>query len=107
MTYIIAEPCVDLLDRACVEECPVDCIYEGERMLYIQPDECVDCGACEPVCPAEAIFYEDDVPAQWTDYSAANLGFFAEIGSPGGASGTDVGDRDHAMVAALPPQNQD
>ena len=48
MTYIIAEPCVDVLDKACIEECPVDCIYEGNRMLYIHPDECVDCGACEP-----------------------------------------------------------
>ncbi len=63
MTYVIAEPCVDVKDRACVEECPVDCIYEGERALYIHPDECVDCGACEPVCPVEAIFYEDDVPS--------------------------------------------
>lgn len=45
MTYVIAEPCVDVLDRSCVEECPVDCIYEGSRMLYIQPDECIDCGA--------------------------------------------------------------
>ena len=45
MTYIIAQPCVDVLDKACIEECPVDCIYEGERMLYIHPDECVDCGA--------------------------------------------------------------
>src|SRR4051794_38232521 len=58
VTYVIAQPCVDLKDRACVEECPVDCIYEGKRMLYIHPDECVDCGACEPVCPVEAIFYE-------------------------------------------------
>ncbi len=72
MTYVIAEPCVDVLDRACVEECPVDCIYEGGRMLYIHPDECVDCGACEPVCPVEAIFYEDDVPAEWHDFIALN-----------------------------------
>ena len=49
MTYVIAQPCVDLKDKACIEECPVDCIYEGERSLYIHPDECVDCGACEPV----------------------------------------------------------
>ena len=63
MTYIIAQPCVDVLDKACIEECPVDCIYEGDRMLYIHPDECVDCGACEPVCPVEAIYYEDDVPS--------------------------------------------
>ena len=55
MTYIIGLPCVDVKDRACVEECPVDCIYEGNRMLYIHPEECVDCGACEPVCPVEAI----------------------------------------------------
>ncbi len=73
MTYVIAQPCVDLLDKACVEECPVDCIYEGDRMLYIHPDECVDCGACEPVCPVEAIFYEDDVPEQWKDYYKANV----------------------------------
>ena len=62
MTYTICEPCIDVKDRACVDECPVDCIYEGTRMLYIQPDECVDCAACEPVCPVIAIFYEDDVP---------------------------------------------
>src|SRR5205823_3715059 len=49
MTYTICEPCIDVKDRACVDECPVDCIYEGARMLYIHPDECVDCGACEPV----------------------------------------------------------
>src|SRR3954453_3125540 len=54
MTYVIAQPCVDLKDRACVDKCPVDCIYEGKRMLYIHPDECVDCGACEPVCPGGA-----------------------------------------------------
>jgi NAD-dependent dihydropyrimidine dehydrogenase PreA subunit len=60
VTYVIAQPCVDVKDRGCIEECPVDCIYEGTRMLYIQPDECVDCGACEPVCPVEAIYYEDD-----------------------------------------------
>ena len=88
VTYIIAEPCVDVLDRACIEECPVDCIYEGNRMLYIHPDECVDCGACEPVCPVEAIFYEDDVPAQWKDYTTANYEFFEDLGSPGGASGS-------------------
>ena len=74
MTYVIGEPCVDVLDRACVEECPVDCIYEGERMLYIHPDECVDCGACEPVCPVEAIYYEDDLPDQWQLYAGRTRG---------------------------------
>ena len=83
MTYVIAQPCVDLHDRACVDECPVDCIYEGKRMLYIHPDECVDCGACEPVCPVEAIFYEDDVPEQWKDYYKANVEFFDDLGLAG------------------------
>lgn len=85
MTYVIAQPCVDVKDKACVEECPVDCIYEGERSLYIHPDECVDCGACEPVCPVEAIYYEDDTPEQWAEYYMANVEFFDELGSPGGA----------------------
>src|SRR5205814_8224813 len=86
VTYVIAQPCVDLKDRACVDECPVDCIYEGKRMLYIHPDECVDCGACEPVCPVEAIYYEDDTPDQWKDYYAANVEFFDDLGSPGRAA---------------------
>lgn len=50
MPYVVAQPCVDVKDKACVDECPVDCIYEGSRSLYINPNECVDCGACEPVC---------------------------------------------------------
>ena len=82
MTYVIALPCVDVKDRACIDECPVDCIYEGERSLYIHPDECVDCGACEPVCPVEAIYYEDDLPDEWQDYYKANVEFFDDIGSP-------------------------
>jgi len=104
VTYVIAQPCVDLKDRACVDECPVDCIYEGNRMLYIHPDECVDCGACEPVCPVEAIFYEDDTPEEWKQYYDANVHFFDEIGSPGGAAKTGVIDADHPFIAALPPQ---
>ncbi len=107
MTYVIAQPCVDLKDRACVDECPVDCIYEGKRMLYIHPDECVDCGACEPVCPVEAIFYEDDTPEQWKDYYTANVGFFDDLGSPGGAAKMGEIDKDHPLIEALPPQNQD
>jgi NAD-dependent dihydropyrimidine dehydrogenase PreA subunit len=104
VTYIIAQTCVDVLDKACIEECPVDCIYEGERMLYIHPDECVDCGACEPVCPVEAIYYEDDVPDQWKEYYKVNVDFFEDLGSPGGASKTGKIGKDHPLVAALPPQ---
>ena len=102
MTYVIALPCVDVKDRACIDECPVDCIYEGERSLYIHPDECVDCGACEPVCPVEAIYYEDDLPEEWSDYYKANVEFFDEIGSPGGAAKVGVYDFDHPIIAALP-----
>src|SRR5690242_20942248 len=104
VTYVIAEPCVDLLDKACIEECPVDCIYEGDRMLYIHPDECVDCGACEPVCPVEAIFYEDDLPEQWRDYAKANVDFFDELGSPGGASKVGKTSHDPAFIRELPKQ---
>ncbi len=104
MTYVIALPCVDVKDRACIDECPVDCIYEGERSLYIHPDECVDCGACEPVCPVEAIYYEDDLPDKWSDYYKANVEFFDEIGSPGGAAKIGVIAKDHPVISVLPPQ---
>ena len=105
MTYVIAEPCVDIMDKSCIEECPVDCIYVGERMLYIQPDECVDCGACEPVCPVEAIYYEDDVPEQWKEYTKANADFFVTLGSPGGAAKVGTTSNDPLMVKELPPQD--
>ncbi len=102
MTYVIAEPCIDVKDKSCIEECPVDCIYEGDRMLYIQPDECIDCGACVPVCPVEAIYYEDDVPEKLAEYTKVNVEFFHEIGSPGGAAKTGPTPGDHPLVAALP-----
>jgi NAD-dependent dihydropyrimidine dehydrogenase PreA subunit len=104
VTYVIAQPCVDVKDKACIEECPVDCIYEGARSLYIHPDECVDCGACEPVCPVEAIYYEDDVPSEWSDYYRANVEFFDDLGSPGGAAKMGMIAKDDPMIAALPPQ---
>jgi len=72
MPYIIAEPCINVKDRSCVDVCPVDCIYEGEDMLYIHPDECIDCGACEPECPVTAIFPEEDCPPQWESFIAKN-----------------------------------
>ena len=106
MAYVIAQPCVDVKDKACVDECPVDCIYEGDRSLYINPNECVDCGACEPVCPVEAIYYEDDVPAEWSEYTAANAEFFTDLGSPGGAAKLGLIANDVPLVKALPPQEQ-
>jgi ferredoxin len=104
LTYTIAEPCIDVKDKACVEECPVDCIYEGPRMLYIHPEECIDCGACEPVCPVEAIFYEDDVPDEWQEFTPINAEFFEDdvtgLGSPGGAAAVGATDKDHPKVEA-------
>ena len=102
MAYVVAEPCVDVMDRACVTECPVECIYEGERMAYVHPDECVDCGACEPVCPVQAIYYEDDLPSQWRRYAQVNTDFFGAVGSPGGASQLAGHHPDPPEVAGLP-----
>jgi ferredoxin len=75
MTYIIVSPCVDLKDASCVDVCPVDCIYEGPTMYYINPDECIDCAACEPVCPVAAIFAEDAVPDDEKEYIKLNYDF--------------------------------
>jgi NAD-dependent dihydropyrimidine dehydrogenase PreA subunit len=113
MTYVIGKPCVDVMDRACVEECPVDCIYEGGRALYIHPDECVDCGACEPVCPVEAIYYGDDLSEDLQPYQADNATFFFEtlpgrdeaLGSPGGAAKMGQLGVDTPLVASLPKQD--
>lgn len=83
MAYVICEPCINVKDRACVEACPVDCIHprededQGEIMLYINPDECIDCGACEPVCPVNAIFSEADVPEQWKHFIEMNRDYYA------------------------------
>ena len=80
MTYIIAEPCVAVKDSACVDVCPVDCIYttDDDDMFYIHPDECIDCAACEPVCPVTAIFAEDSVPEQWGYYTDLNYSYFKD-----------------------------
>jgi len=81
VTYYIVEPCIDLLDKSCVEVCPVDCIHfdEGvDRMEYIDPDECIDCGACEPVCPVTAIFAEDDLPEDQKEFAEININWFKD-----------------------------
>ena len=81
MTYVITDPCIDVIDKSCVEVCPVDCIHfdEGtDRKLYIDPDECIDCGACEPVCPVTAIFAEDDVPDNQKEYTELDAKWFKE-----------------------------
>ena len=77
MTYVIAEPCIDIKDRSCVDVCPVDCIHEAARMLVIDPEECIDCGACEPECPVEAIFPEESLPAEWANYTTIDATWFS------------------------------
>ena len=80
MTYTITQPCIDVKDQSCVEVCPVDCIHSDpeDRILYIDPDECIDCGACEPACPVTAIFMEDDVPEEWVVYTEINALWFED-----------------------------
>ncbi|MGI6455169.1 MAG: indolepyruvate ferredoxin oxidoreductase subunit alpha [bacterium] len=75
MTYVVCEPCVDCKYGDCAEVCPVECFYEGDDMLYINPDECIDCDACQPVCPVTAIFPEDEVPREWSDFIEKNANF--------------------------------
>jgi ferredoxin len=83
MPYVITEACKNTKDRACVDVCPVDCIYEGPDQLYIHPDECIDCGACEPECPVTAIFPEEDVPANLKEYVQINREVFKSEAPPG------------------------
>lgn len=93
MAYIIAEPCVGTCDTACVDVCPVDCIHPtkeawaekgydaknlGHKMLYIDPEECIDCAACEPECPPSAIFEEDDLPEEWEHFIEINAAYFKD-----------------------------
>jgi len=72
MPYVIMDACLGTKDQSCVEVCPVDCIYEGDRMLVIHPDECIDCSACVPECPVEAIALEEDVPDDQKQFIAIN-----------------------------------
>jgi NAD-dependent dihydropyrimidine dehydrogenase PreA subunit len=109
MSYVIGGACIDVNDRACVDVCPVDCIYVGDRKSYINPNECIDCGACEPECPVEAIFVDrtardDEHREVFRSDSAA---FFTEVldgrsaplGNPGGARKVGELGVDSAFVA--------
>jgi len=72
MTHVVTQPCDGCKYTDCVVVCPVECFYEGEKMLYIHPDECIDCEACVPECPVEAIYHEDNVPEEWKRYIEIN-----------------------------------
>ncbi len=72
MTYVVTESCIKCKYTDCVEVCPVDCFYEGPEFLVIHPDECIDCGLCEPECPIEAIFADDELPQNQIDFIKIN-----------------------------------
>lgn len=72
MTMVVTEPCFGCKYTDCVVVCPADCFREGESMLFIDPNDCVDCEACVSECPVAAIFHEDHVPEQWQEYIALN-----------------------------------
>lgn len=84
VAYVISEPCIGTKDTSCVDVCPVDCIhprkdeagFEAATQLYIHPDECIDCGACVPACPVEAIFAQDEVPEKWKNFIDVNAQHF-------------------------------
>jgi NAD-dependent dihydropyrimidine dehydrogenase PreA subunit len=109
MTYVIGSACVDVMDKSCVQECPADCIYEGARMMYINPDECVDCGACKLICRMDAIYWEGDLPDDEQQHLEDNAAFFyqalpgrdAPLGSPGGAAAVGPIGVDTPLVAAM------
>ncbi|WP_326597798.1 indolepyruvate ferredoxin oxidoreductase subunit alpha [Streptomyces sp. NBC_01803] len=111
MSYVIGGACVDVHDMSCVEECPVDAIYRGDRKLYIQPDECIDCGLCQSACPVGAISDAHAVPDQDLPHVADARRFFYEplpgraepLGSPEGAQHTGPAGVDTALVTVLPP----
>ncbi|HEY4022922.1 MAG TPA: ferredoxin [Pseudonocardiaceae bacterium] len=108
MPYFIAADCLDVLDKSCIEECPVDCIYVGDRKMYINPRECIDCGACEPVCPVSAITSDLRLSQDETQWRDDNAAFFdtvlpgrdAPLGSPGGSNGVGPLGVDTPLAAA-------
>lgn len=106
MAYTITEPCIDVKDGDCTAACPVDCIYEGGRMFYIHPDECINCGLCLSICPVDAIYWDQELPGSQRHFEAVNAEFFGDtvtgLGSPGGWEPGNTTDKDHPVVAAYP-----
>ncbi|MEU7853233.1 ferredoxin family protein [Nonomuraea sp. NPDC049141] len=108
MSYVIGPACIDVNDRACVDVCPVDCIYVGDRKSYINTAECIDCGACEPECPVEAIFVDRTARGDETRtlFLQDSKAFFTEVlpgrdeplGNPGGARKVGDLDTDTSLV---------
>ena len=92
MTFVVTEPCVGCKYTDCVTVCPVDCFHEGEQMLYIDPEQCLDCEACVPECPVEAIFAEANVPSQWASFTPMNAERSTALKAAGEGHITEKGD---------------
>lgn len=108
MTLVITSACIDVKDGICTTSCPVDCIYEGERMYYIHPTECIECGMCESICPVDAIRYDDEVEPQESPFAALNDAAFRDAGGrliePGGWSKGMPPVKDPPLLAQLADQ---
>lgn len=106
MTLIIKKECIDIKDGTCTQVCPVDCIYEGGRMFYISPDECIECALCETICPVDAIRFDDEVTEEEAVFVDINREYFEDtvtgLGTPGGWNKATTTDIDHPLVAAMP-----
>lgn len=107
MAYVIAEPCIDVKDRACIEDCPVDAIYEGPRGSYIAPLECIDCGACAEACPVSAVYFVGDLPADFKGYAEDANVFFElnDIVNAGGYEKVGQQAQDSPLVQAYVEAN--
>lgn len=105
MTLVITSTCIDVKDGICTSVCPVDCIYEGERMYYIHPTECIECGLCETICPVDAIRFDDEVEEAEQPFAALNDGAFRDASGalvePGGWSNTDPAVKDPVELTKL------
>jgi ferredoxin len=92
MTHTVCQPCWDCKYTDCVVVCPVECFYQDEKMLYIDPVDCIDCEACVPECPVEAIFVEANVPAQWANFTPMNAEKSAALKAAGEGKITEKND---------------
>lgn len=106
MVYVVTEACIDVQDKSCMQECPADCIFEGGRMTYINPDMCIDCGACVSLCPVEAIYYDAELPADQEPYIELNERFFAEVQTPKGGRKAGKIEFDVAEILAIPRRGE-
>ncbi len=108
MAYVITSLCIDVKDAGCVPACPVDCIYEGGRMMYIHQEECIGCGLCESICPVGAIWEDEELFDEDKPYIQVNNEYFEDqvtgLGSPQGAKALGASDLDHPVVGCHPAQ---